>query len=339
MPNNTLSESLMREAVLTLLLGGLLGAGTARSADAGGLQLEAKIPLGSVRGRIDHLALDLARRRLFVAELGNNTVAVVDLQRQQVIQTLAGLSEPQGVGYVPSSDTLYVASAGDGTVRLFEGASLKPGTLIPLGDDADNVRVEDAAHRVFVGYGSGALAVIDAMSRARTATIALQGHPESFRLEEKGQRIFVNVPEAHEIAVVDRSSNRQMSSWPTQALRANFPMALEEARERMFVVFRHPAKLAAFNTGTGALSAALETCGDADDVYVDTKRDRLYVICGEGVVDVIETRPGGYRSVARISTSAGARTGLFAPELDRLFVAIRESVAQPAAIWVFRPEP
>jgi len=160
----------VRGAALALLLCGLLGARHTPAVDAGGLQLEAKIPLGSVRGRIDHLAIDLARRRLFIAELGNNSVAVVDLQRRQVTQTLTGLAEPQGVGYLPSSDTLYVASAGDGTVRLFEGASLKPGFSIPLGEDADNVRVDDAAHRVFVGYGSGALAVIDAMSRAKTAT-------------------------------------------------------------------------------------------------------------------------------------------------------------------------
>jgi hypothetical protein len=336
--NHTMNLSLIRGAALTLLLGGLPGARPTQAADAGGLQLEAKIPLGSVRGRIDHLAIDLARQRLFVAELGNNTVAVVDLQRQQVTQTLAGLSEPQGVGYLPSSDTLYVASAGDGTVRLFEGASLKPGVSISLGGDADNVRVDDAAHRVFVGYGSGALAVIDAMSRAMTATIALHGHPESFRLEEKGQRIFVNVPDAREVAVVDRASDSQVSSWPIQAFRANFPMALDEPRKRVFAVFRHPAKIAAFNTGTGATSATFETCGDADDVYVDAKRDRVYVICGEGVVDVIDPRPGAYRSLGRIPTGAGARTGLFAPELDRLFVAVRASVSQPAAIWVLRPE-
>jgi DNA-binding beta-propeller fold protein YncE len=336
--NSTVNLSVVRGAALTLLLCGLLWARYTCAADASGLQLEAKIPLGSVRGRIDHLAIDLARRRLFIAELGNNSVAVVDLQRRQVTQTLTGLAEPQGVGYLPSSDTLYVASAGDGTVRLFEGASLKPGFSIPLGEDADNVRVDDAAHRVFVGYGSGALAVIDAMSRAKTATITLHGHPESFRLEEKGERIFVNVPDARQIAVLDRLKNRQLSSWPTEELRANFAMALDEPGKRVFAVFRHPAKIAAFNTATGAMSATLATCGDADDVYVDAKRDRLYVICGEGVVDVIGARPGDYRSLARIPTAAGARTGLFAPELDRLFVAVRASVTQPAAIWVFRPE-
>ena len=125
------------------------------------LELEAKIPLGDVNGRIDHLAFDPKRHRLFVAELGNGSVGVVDLDNRKVIHVISGLKEPQGVAYVPSSDTLYVASGGDGSVRVFQAADYAAAARIDLGDDADNVRVDAAANRVFVGYGSGALAVID----------------------------------------------------------------------------------------------------------------------------------------------------------------------------------
>src|ERR1043165_7859750 len=68
------------------------------------LQLEAKIPLGNVRGRIDHMAVDLSRKRVFVAELGNGSVSVVDLQQQKVVHRITGLKEPQGVGYVPATE-------------------------------------------------------------------------------------------------------------------------------------------------------------------------------------------------------------------------------------------
>ena len=131
------------------------------------LVLEAKIPLGDVRGRIDHLAVDLNRQRLFVAELGNDTVGVVQLKDRSVALRLVGLKEPQGIGYVASTDTLYVANASDGTVRLFQGPSLSPTGRIELGDDADNVRVDDTAREVWVGYGSGALAVIDTGSQRK----------------------------------------------------------------------------------------------------------------------------------------------------------------------------
>src|ERR1700743_3764911 len=103
----------------------LAGPATAESTDKGPLQLEAKIPLGDVRGRIDHMAVDLKRQRLFIAELGNDSVGVVDLANHALIRTIPGLSEPQGVGYEPSTDTLYVANARDGSVRLLEGTEYK----------------------------------------------------------------------------------------------------------------------------------------------------------------------------------------------------------------------
>jgi hypothetical protein len=152
------------------------------------LQLEIKIPLGDVKGRIDHMAIDLPRRRLFVAELGNDTVGVVDLNEQKVRHVITGLKEPQGIGYVSSSDTLFVANAGDGSVLLFRGAEYAAAGRIDLGDDADNIRVDSASNRVFVGYGSGALAVIDPATNGKIADIPLQAHPESFQLARSDRR-------------------------------------------------------------------------------------------------------------------------------------------------------
>jgi len=301
------------------------------------LVLQAKIPLGDVRGRIDHLAVDLNRQRLFVAELGNGTVGVVDLKERSVALRLAGLKEPQGIGYVPSTDTLYVANASDGTVRLFQGPNLSPIGRIELGEDADNVRVDEAAHEVWVGYGSGALAVIDTASHHKIADVPLKAHPESFRLEAPGQRVFVNVPDAHEIAVVDRSARKQITSWPNGPLSANFPLAVDAARQRVLSIFRHPPVLAAFQAQDGKRIATVETCGDSDDAFIDGKRSLIYVICGAGYVDVLEVRGEAYQRVSRVATLSGARTGLFVPELDRLFVAARARGSAPAAVWEFHP--
>src|SRR5215813_7914605 len=116
---------------------------TAAAQTAGApLAQEAKIPLGDVSGRIDHLAIDLPRRRVFVAELGNNTVGVVDLDDRKVVHVIGGLKEPQGIGYLPSSDTVFVANAGDGSVSLFRGSGYQAAGRIDLGDDADNVRID-----------------------------------------------------------------------------------------------------------------------------------------------------------------------------------------------------
>src|ERR1700687_5700367 len=191
------------------------------------LQLEAKILLGSVRGRIDHMAVDLKRQRLFVAELGNDAVGIVDLANRKLVRTITGLKEPQGVGYEPSTDTLYVANAGDGSVQLFEGTDYAARERIELGSDADNIRIDAAAHRIFVGYGSGALAVIDPSTHSRAGDVPVKGHPESFQIDPDTGQIFVNVPDARAIAVVDSVSQKQSGKWPLADRGANFPMALD----------------------------------------------------------------------------------------------------------------
>ncbi len=301
------------------------------------LALEAKIPLGAVKGRIDHLAIDVARKRLFVAELGNDSVGVVDVAGGKVIHRISGLEEPQGVGYVPSTDTLYIANGGDGSVRLFSGDDYRPGGAIALGSDADNVRVDEAAGEVVVGYGKGGLAIIDPKQRAKVAEISLKAHPEGFQIDHAAHRIYVNVPNAREVAVVDRTLGRQVASWALPGASSNFPMALDPDGGQVIVVARSPAKLFVLAGDSGGAAAALDTCGDADDVFLHEKRRRMYVGCGSGAVDVIELSEGAYYGIARVPTVSGARTSLFVPQLDRLFVAVRAGGAEPAAIWVFRP--
>jgi YVTN family beta-propeller protein len=302
------------------------------------LALETKIPLGSVSGRIDHFAVDPGRQRLFVAELGNNSVGVIDLKQQKVLRTIGGLKEPQGVAYVPASDMLYVANAGDGSVHLFQGKNLSPTGRIELGDDADNIRVDTQGNKVYVGYGSGALAVIDPIGRKKTTNISLGAHPESFQLDSNG-RIYVNVPNAGQIAIVDRAAGKQSTGWSVSDARDNFAMALDENEGRVIVVFRKPALIVAFGSKDGQVIFKGETCGDADDMFVDPKRHRLYVSCGAGLIDVLEQRGVGYERVARVSTAPGARTSLFVLDTDRLYVGVRASSAEPAAVWVFRPAP
>jgi YVTN family beta-propeller protein len=311
----------------------------AQTTDSLPLQLESKIPLGDVRGRIDHMAIDLPRQRLFVAELGNDSVGIVDLKNRKLIHTIGGLSEPQGVGYVLSMETLYVANARDGSVRAFLGADYAAAGKIDLDDDADNIRVDTSTNQVIVGYGKGGLAVIDAKAFRKIADISLGAHPESFQLDPGSNQIFVNLPDAHAIAVVDRQTGKRTATWLMTIAGGNFPMALYPNAGHVLTIFRSPAKLGVFSIKDGALLASPDICGDADDLFVDAKRNRLYISCGDGFLDVLDAEGNAYKRVAHIPTVRGARTSLFVPELDRLLLAVRAESGEPASIWVFRPTP
>jgi len=324
--------------IVALLLGLMVAATTARAQDV--LALEGKIALPGVAGRIDHMAVDLGRKRLLVAALGNGSLEVVDLAGGQRVKQVKGLREPQGVGYARKPDLAAVASAGDGSVRFFRGEDLAPAGSLALGSDADNVRIDQRTGNIIVGYGSGGLAVIDPEKKSKIAEIKLAAHPESFQLDPMSSRVFVNVPDAGHIAVVDLAAARQVASWAVPGLRANFPLAIDGSGAVLASVYRHPAKLVLLDTRTGVVTQQLDVCGDADDVFFDTKRRRIYVSCGAGAVDVLQAEAAGYRLLARVETSSGARTSLFVPDLDRLYVAARAGLlGSDAALLVFRPLP
>jgi YVTN family beta-propeller protein len=309
---------------------------SARAVERPPLTIEAKIPLGDVRGRIDHLAIDHARQRLFVAELGNNSVSIVDLKEKKVLHRITGLNEPQGVAYVSDVDLIFVSNGGDGSVRTFSGDDFSPRGRIDLGKDADNLRVDQSNNLVFAGFGSGGLAIINARSPEKVVEIALKGHPEGFELEPASKRVFVNVPDAREIAIIDRLSNAQIASWKTSEASANFPMAVRQKAPELLTVFRRPPRLAAVDTRSGNVNTGVSTCGDADDVFADDKRGRAYVSCGEGFIDVFQL--DGLSRINHLPTAIGARTSLYDPDMNRFFLAVNAAHGLAAAIWVYAPE-
>jgi hypothetical protein len=304
--------------------------------DSPALKLTKTIPLPGVKGRFDHFAIDARGRRLFVAALGNDTLEVLDFASGKPLHSIAGLRKPQGVLYLPELNQLIIASGGDGTVKFFDGATYA--LLKSLGslDDADNVRFDATTKLIYVGYAEGALAIIDYTTQRQIGEIKLKGHPESFQLEKQGSRIFVNVPDAKQIAVIDREKRTVMATWPMEKFQANFPMALDEANHRLFVGCRKPARLVLFDTLIGKPVTDLMISGDTDDLFYDAARKRLYISCGEGFIDVIEQRSADeYRLRERIATRAGARTSFFSAELSEFYLAVPQLGNQEAEIRVF----
>lgn len=315
----------------------LLACASLVSGQATPLRLEKTIELPDVQGRIDHMSVDVKGQRLFVSALGNNTVEVIDIKAGKRAKTITGLAEPQGVLYVPTNDRIYVANAKDGSVRIFDGTSYALLKTIDYGDDADNLRYDAGKQTTVVGYGSGALGEIDTEGR-KAAETKLDAHPESFQLEKSSPRIYVNLPKSRKIAVIDRDKHAITATWGTGMAFANYPMALDEADHRLFVVTRFPARLLVFDTNNGKQIQRLPTVADCDDVFYDQTRKRIYASGGAGGISVVEQQdPDHYKEAARIDTVKGARTSFFSPELDRLFVAVRRQGSQTAAIRVFVP--
>jgi DNA-binding beta-propeller fold protein YncE len=297
------------------------------------LELKQTIALRGVEGRIDHLTYDPAGERLFVCALGNNTVEVVDLRKGERIHSITGLGSPQGIAYIPSRDRLFVANDKGGILKIYDGKSFQLLGELNFKDDADNLRYDDATKRIYVGFGSGGIGIVNAPDGKEIGSIKLSAHPEAFELEKNGRRIFVNVPDSRHVAVIDREKEEVIAKWGTDLAFGNFPMTLDETNHRLFVGCRLPSKLVVLNTDSGDVVAKIDISGDPDDVFYDAKRHRIYAICGAGKIDVVEEKdPKTFKTSTKIDTPEGARTGLFVPERDALFVAVPHRGSQQAEI-------
>lgn len=332
----------MTKLVLTLLIAVAAFGCSSQTQDTSALRQVQTIPLPNVEGRIDHIATDSQSGRLFVAALGNNTLEVIDLTASKRTDEIEGLKEPQGAIYVPEDDKLLVTNGNGDSLDIYDAHSLKLLNQVVLGDDPDNVRYDATTGYAYVGYGTGnssALGVIDVEQGTKVTDIKLDGHPESFQLEESGQRIFVNLPTANNIAVVDREQGSVVETWPLSDATKNFPMALDEGNHRLFVGTRSPAKLLILDTDTGNLLTSLNASGDADDIFYDAQNKRVYISGGEGAISVFEqTDPNNYRSIGKVDTAEGARTSLFVPESGMLYVAVPHNGSQQAEIRAFQTE-
>ena len=300
------------------------------------LTLVRSIELPHVEGRIDHLAYDAATQRLYVAALGNNTVEVLDVGAGAHLQSLPGFREPQGIAIAADVRAVAVANGQGEGLQLLSANDYRPGTAIRLGDDADNVRYDAAARRLYVGYGDGALAAIDPAAGKLLGQVKLPGHPESFQLEHSGSRVFVNVPSAEQIAVVDRASMKVTSTWRVSTAGGNYPMALNETNHRVFVGCRRPARVLVFDMNSGKESSSFEIVGDTDDLFYDGPRKRLYVSGGDGFIEVVQDQGSSkFSRIAHLPTAAGARTSLLVAEQGRLYLAVPHRGSQKAEIRVY----
>jgi hypothetical protein len=304
------------------------------------LVLTEAIPTPGVQGRFDHFGSD-GKNLLFVAALGNNSVEVIDISARIRAHSITGIPNPQGVVYAPDVKKLFVASS-KGKLRIFDGTDFALVKEIDFHGDVDNLRYDAASHRVYVGYGedeTGAIGTVDAISNERLPEeYKLGAHPESFQLETAGPHIYANLPDLKQIAVINRQTG-VIAHW-SLTLEHNFPMALDEADHRLFVVTHEPARLAIFDTSSGRMIAELPCVQDADDAYYDAGRKRIYIPGGEGYISVFQQNdPDHYVLLAKVPSTLGARSaGYFGKGrkgFDRFFLGVPARADHGAEIWLY----
>jgi DNA-binding beta-propeller fold protein YncE len=274
------------------------------------LFLNHTIPLEGVKGRFDHFGT--GGGKLFVAELGNNSVAVINSTGMALERTITGVPDPQGVTFSPEANKLFIASGTAQKLYIYDGTSFDLITSLDFPGGADNLRYDAATRRVYVGCGSnaqtGAIVAVDAMTNQRLDEYKVGGEPESFQLEAKGPNIYVNLEQEAEVAVINRTT-KAVTKWPLTGVTMNFPMALDEPDHRLFIGTMTPARLVVVDTNSGHIISVLPSAKWMDDLWYDALRKRIYMTGAEGFVYVVEMKdPDHYQLLAKIPTAVGAAT-------------------------------
>lgn len=301
------------------------------------LSLQQVITLPGVNGRIDHLSVDKAHKVMYMSALGNNTLEVIDLSTGKVIHTIKGLREPQGVAYLPQTNSIFVANGGNGRCIFYDANTYKTRGVLNFHNDADDVRYSPEDQTVYVGYGTGGIALINAASMKTIGTIRLPGHPEGFQMDTKTKKIWVNVPDDRSIMVLDGKNKKVVAQWRINDPSAYFPMAYDSKDRRLFIGCRRPSRLLVLDSETGKKIASIPCVGDADDLYFDTASKRILISGGRGYIDIFKQKDANnYSQIAHISSRSGARTSLWVPEWKELLLAAPARNGRPAAVLVYK---
>jgi DNA-binding beta-propeller fold protein YncE len=297
------------------------------------LQLEKKIPLEGVTGKLDHSSLDASTGRLFASAWLKNCVKVIDVNAGKVIHSIENLPKPQGVLYVPQLKRFYAATEADGAMHVIDGTTYAEIAVISLGEDADNIRYDAKANRLYVGYEDGALGIVDAASNKLLKKVELKAHPEAFALLADS-RVILNTPHSHAITVYDRAADKVVAEWPMN-VEDNFTIALDEADGRAFVGSRKPPYFLVLDLGSGKEIARLPVHGNTDDFHYDSVRKQIYASCGEGYIDVYtQVDKDHYVLKEAVKTAPLGRTCAF--DGNRIYLSVQDTPGQPAGVWIYK---
>jgi DNA-binding beta-propeller fold protein YncE len=297
--------------------------------------------LSGVQGKFDHLAIDTKGDRLFIAATGNHSVEVIDLRTNKVQQSIAGLGKPHGLAWVEATGSLYVADGTLAELRVYTGTPLALSGKIKLSDDADDMVYDDSNKMLYVGHGGDAanpakIAVIDTEHFSVAGNLAVATHPEALEIDPQSRRVFANIADSNEVAVIATGSREITAHWKLTKAGDNVPLAFDAEHQLLYVACRAPGTLIALDAASGREVASVASASGADDLFYDPELRRIYLISGAGEVDAYQVdATKALLPLGVLHTAPGAKTGLYVPSQRLLYVGVPAGGDHAAEIRVY----
>jgi DNA-binding beta-propeller fold protein YncE len=301
--------------------------------------------LSDVKGRFDHLIVDLRGHRLFTTAMQHKSVDVFDLRSGKLIHTIPGIERPHALLYRQDLHRLYVTDGEAGELKIFDGKTYRLIQEVKLLGGADGIAYDPVTKYLYVVSGGGSakitystISVINTADGKKVNEMKVDSDTlETLALETSSPRMYLNDRGKNQVEVIDRNTLQILAVWPVTLGKGNDPFALDESHHRLFVACRS-GQIVVFDTGTGKELQALPIGQWADDLVFDPIRKRLYAACGEsGTVDVYEQiDPDHYQSLGKVPSGPWGKTGRLVPELNRYFVPVPQHEDKNAQVLVYQ---
>ncbi len=313
------------------------------------LKLLRSISLPGFTGDFDHFAVDEKGGRLFLAGEDHKTVEVFDLETGRHLKSIAGFGSPHTIFYLPETDRILITDGEKGEIQILRGADYSLVGHIDGLPGVDSARIDPATGILYAVTGGkdvdlsySLLVAIDLQTNKKLGELRFESnHVESLALESSTARLFINITDKNEVAVVDRKTKEVTTRWPIQVAEVNSPMAYDEAHHRLLLVCRKPGMLVVMDSDNGKIVAHLPAAGRSDDIAFDMASGRIYVPGGDGHVSVFhQDSADQYSLVANVPTAQGAKTSLLLPSLFQYFIAVSPGETKSLAkVLTFQVQP
>jgi DNA-binding beta-propeller fold protein YncE len=299
----------------------------------------------------DHLAVDPAEHRLFATPQAAKSVYVLDFQSGKVLKSIPGFGNPHSVFYAAALHRLFVADGGDGSLKVFDSKDYHLIKRIALLADADGIAYDKRTKYLYVnngGEGAGKdyslISIIDTVSLEVKGEVRLDADKlEATVIDPDAPRMFADLPGKNQVAVIDLNSRRVLATWSVAPGKSNMALAYDPAMHRLYVGCRDTevrGQIVVLDASNGKLITSLPIGGWTDQIEWDAARKRLYTSCGTGQVFTYQLESDGkYRELPTVDTAILAKTSLFVPSLDRLYVSAPHLADFDARIMIFAPVP
>jgi len=299
-------------------------------------QVLKKITLGG-EGGWDYLTVDSAAHRLYISR--STRVMVVDLDTFTAVGEIPNTAGVHGIALVPELGRGFTSNGREGTATIFDLKSLKSLGSVKTGNNPDAIIYDPATKRVFTFNGrSSDTTAIDAAAGTVAGTIPLGGRPE-FATADGNGRIFVNLEDKSEVAVLDSRNLTLKTHWALTPCEEPSGMALDKQHRRLFIGCRNKM-MAVMDADSGKVIATLPIGAGVDANIFDPDTQLAFSSNGgDGTLTVVhEDSPDKFSVVQNVETARGARTMALDPKTHNIYL-VTAQFGPPPAVTPEQPRP